>query len=57
MKKKFLGLFLLLSVAFALSACGGSDTTSAEDDHCTQDPNAPDCAPDTDEGMDTDIML
>ncbi|MCQ2104134.1 MAG: hypothetical protein MJY98_13030 [Fibrobacter sp.] len=45
MKRRFLGLFLLLAVSAMFVACGDSDSSNkaSEDDLCTNDPNAPGC--------------
>lgn len=45
MKRKFLGLFLMLAVSAMFVACGDSDSSSKanEDDPCTVDPLAPGC--------------
>lgn len=37
MKRKFLGVFLLLSVVAALTACGSSSNASEEDEDCLLD--------------------
>lgn len=43
MKRKFLGLFLLLSIVAAFSACGGS-ANAEEEDECLLDPSSENCS-------------
>lgn len=47
MKRKFLGLFLLLSVVAVISACGGSSAAD-DDDECLLDPDSVNCTMDED---------
>ena len=44
MIRKLIGFASILALALAFSGCGTASTEA--DDHCTVDPNAPDCVKD-----------